>query len=71
MVIRSRLFSYVAVAWRSLRVNSSWLAGTMFDHFGHYGPAFMVAFLSNLINVALVGALVMRQQQHRLRPVFG
>jgi len=49
----------------------SWLAGAMFDHFGHYGPAFMVAFLSNLINVALVGALVMRQQQHRLRPVFG
>ncbi len=49
----------------------SWLAGTMFDHFGHYGPAFMVAFLANLINVALVGALVLRQQQHRLRPVFG
>jgi MFS family permease len=49
----------------------SWLAGAMFDHFGHYGPAFQVAFASNLINVAMVGALVLRQQHQRMRPVFG
>jgi MFS family permease len=49
----------------------SWLGGAMFDHFGHYGPAFQVAFASNLINVAMVGALVLRQQHQRMRPVFG
>ena len=49
----------------------SWLGGAMFDHFGHYGPAFEVAFAANVINVAMVGALVLRQQQQRMRPVFG
>jgi MFS family permease len=49
----------------------SWLGGAMFDHFGHYRPAFEVAFVSNLINIVLVGALVLRQQQVRMRPVFG
>lgn len=49
----------------------SWLAGAMFDHFGHYGQAFEVAFVSNLVNLAIVGLLVMRQQQHRLRAAFG
>jgi MFS family permease len=49
----------------------SWLAGTMFDHFGHYTPAFEIAFASNLINVAMIGALVLRQQHVRMRPVFG
>jgi MFS family permease len=49
----------------------SWLAGTMFDRFGHYGPAFQIAFVSNLLNVVMIGALVLRQQQVRMRPVFG
>jgi MFS family permease len=49
----------------------SWLGGAMFDHFGHYGPAFEVAFAANVINVAMVGALVLRQQHQRMRPVFG
>jgi predicted MFS family arabinose efflux permease len=49
----------------------SWLGGAMFDAFGHYSPAFMVGALSNLLNVVLVGALVMRQQQVRASPAFG
>jgi MFS family permease len=49
----------------------SWLAGTMFDRFGHYDPAFEIAFVSNLLNVVMIGALVLRQQQVRMRPVFG
>lgn len=49
----------------------SWLAGAMFDHFGHYAPAFEIAFVSNLINVVMIGALVLRQQHVRMRPVFG
>jgi len=49
----------------------SWLAGTLFDHFGHYTPAFEIAFASNVINVAMIGALVLRQQHVRMRPVFG
>jgi len=49
----------------------SWLGGAMFDRFGHYGPAFELAFVCNLINVVMVGALVLRQQQVRMRPVFG
>jgi hypothetical protein len=43
----------------------------MFDHFGHYAPAFELAFAANVINVAMIGALVLRQQQVRMRPVFG
>lgn len=49
----------------------SWLAGAMFDHFGHYGQAFQLGFVCNLINLAVVGVLVARQRQQRLRPVFG
>lgn len=49
----------------------SWLGGAMFDRFGHYDPAFQLAFVSNLINVVMLGALVLRQQHVRLRPVFG
>jgi MFS family permease len=49
----------------------SWLAGSVFDHFGHYTPAFEIAFACNVINVAMIGALVLRQQHVRTRPVFG
>lgn len=48
----------------------SWLAGYLFDHFGHYTPAFELAFLSNIVNLVIVGALVARQQHTRLRPAF-
>jgi MFS family permease len=48
-----------------------WLAGAMFDAYGHYAPAFMLGAVSNLLNVVLVGALVLRQQQVRASPAFG
>jgi MFS family permease len=40
----------------------SWLAGALFDHFGFYTPAFAIGVLFNLINLALVGFLVLRQR---------
>jgi MFS family permease len=49
----------------------SWLAGAMFDRFGHYTPAFELAFAANLINVVMIGGLVLRQLHVRVRPVFG
>jgi hypothetical protein len=41
----------------------SWLAGHLYDVFGWYGPAFMVGVVSNLVNLALIGTLVMRQRK--------
>jgi MFS family permease len=40
----------------------SWFAGALYDHFGFYGPAFAIGVLFNLINLALVGYLVLRQR---------
>ncbi len=39
----------------------SWLAGTLYDRFGYYAPAFGVGVLFDLINLALIGILVIRQ----------
>jgi MFS family permease len=39
----------------------SWFAGLIYDHFSFYAPAFGSGVLFNLINLALVGFLVMRQ----------
>jgi MFS family permease len=39
----------------------SWFAGLIYDHFGFYAPAFGSGVLFNLVNLALVGFLVMRQ----------
>jgi MFS family permease len=41
----------------------SWFAGALFDHFGFYLPAFATGIVFNLINLALVGFLVLRQQR--------
>jgi MFS family permease len=42
----------------------SWFAGALYDHFGYYGPAFMVGVLFNLANLVLVGSLVLRQRAY-------
>jgi MFS family permease len=42
-----------------------WLAGLMYDHFGYYLPAFAAGVAFNLLNLAVIGALVLR----RNRPV--
>ncbi len=38
----------------------SWFAGTLYDHFGYYAPAFGIGVVFNLINLAIVGFLVLR-----------
>ena len=50
----------------------SWWAGALFDHFGHYGPAFISGVLFNLANLAVVGFLVLRQRRDGVfrRPAF-
>ena len=50
----------------------SWWAGALFDHFGYYGPAFISGVLFNLVNIAIVGFLVLRQRREGAyrRPAF-
>jgi MFS family permease len=40
-----------------------WVAGMLYDYFGFYAPAFATGVAFNLINLALVGTLVFRQQR--------
>lgn len=42
-----------------------WLAGLMYDMYGYYGPAFAVGVLANLVNLALIVTLVLRQRTRR------
>jgi MFS family permease len=39
----------------------SWFAGALFDHYGHYAPAFAVGVAFNLANLTLLGFLLLRQ----------
>ena len=48
-----------------------WLAGVMYDHFAFYAPAFAVGVLFNLVNLAVIGALVLRHRPMRLAPALG
>jgi len=48
----------------------AWLAGAIYDYFGFYTPAFATGILFNLINFALIGALVVRSHSGRLRPAM-
>jgi MFS family permease len=57
---RVPLFMFTAMGGMTV---GSWLAGHLYDVFGWYGPAFMVGVLSNLVNLALIGTLVMRQRK--------
>jgi MFS family permease len=38
----------------------SWFAGSLYDHFGYYAPAFGLGVVFNLLNLTLVGFLVWR-----------
>jgi MFS family permease len=44
-----------------------WLAGVLYDHFGYYAPAFAVGVAANLLNFALIAALVVRQNYVAIR----
>ena len=48
-----------------------WLGGVVFDSLGHYGPAFVIGALCNLLNLAIVGSLIQRRRRGRLQPVAG
>lgn len=37
-----------------------WLAGALYDHFGHYAPAFAAGIGANILNIIVLGALVTR-----------
>jgi MFS family permease len=39
----------------------SWFAGVLFDHFGHYSPAFAVGVAFNAANLTLIAFLLLRQ----------
>jgi MFS family permease len=39
-----------------------WLAGYLYDQFGYYGPAFAVGVLFNLVNLAVLTLLALRQR---------
>ena len=43
----------------------SWLGGALYDHFGHYEPAFGSGVVFNIANLVVVGSLVLRQQRWR------
>ncbi len=43
----------------------SWLGGALYDHFGHYAPAFGSGVVFNIANLVVVGSLVLRQQRWR------
>ena len=40
----------------------TWLAGAMYDHFGFYAPAFAAGVGFNLLNLAVIATLVVRQR---------
>ena len=42
-----------------------WLAGVIYDYFGFYAPAFAAGVAANAINIAIIGALVLRQRFSR------
>jgi MFS family permease len=44
-----------------------WIAGLLYDHFGHYGPSFMTGIAFNLANFAVVALLVSRQYRRFAR----
>lgn len=44
----------------------SWLAGVIYDHYAYYAPAFVVGVGFNLVNIALLSVLVLRQRMTRL-----
>jgi len=48
----------------------AWLAGAIYDYFGFYAPAFATGILFNVINFALIGALVLRSHSGRVRPAM-
>jgi predicted MFS family arabinose efflux permease len=39
----------------------AWMGGFLYDWFGYYAPAFVSAIGSNVLNLAIIAVLLMRQ----------
>ncbi len=39
----------------------SWSGGALYDHFGHYGPAFVVGTAVSLLNFLIISVLAFRR----------
>ncbi len=46
----------------------NWLAGYLYDIYGYYGPAFMTGVAFNVVNLAILFMLVVRQHTYQLAP---
>ncbi len=46
----------------------SWFAGSMYDHFGYYAPAFGISVIFNIANLLVIGFLVLRLSGARRTP---
>jgi hypothetical protein len=43
------------------------MGGALYDLFGYYGPAFLSAIVANLMNLAVIVTLLVRQQSQPRR----
>jgi MFS family permease len=46
----------------------SWFAGSVYDHFGYYAPAFGISVIFNIANLLVIGFLVLRLSGARRTP---
>jgi Na+/H+ antiporter NhaC len=43
-----------------------WLAGYLYDTYGYYGPAFGTGVAFNVVNIAILAILLVRQRTYTL-----
>jgi hypothetical protein len=43
----------------------AWMGGALYDLFGFYGPAFLSAIIANVVNLAVILTLLLRQYRGR------
>jgi hypothetical protein len=43
----------------------AWMGGALYDLFGFYGPAFLGAIVANVVNLAVIVTLLLRQHPGR------
>ena len=46
----------------------SWIAGSLYDHFAYYAPAFGISVVFNIANLLIIGFLVLRLSGERRTP---
>jgi predicted MFS family arabinose efflux permease len=67
MVCVGLMISSVGGPWKSGSgmAAGAWMGGFLYDWFGYYAPAFVAAIGANLVNLAIVGVLLLRQPAWR------